>query len=300
MTSPFFSHASSQGRIYVAYHDARPVLASPHLVPIQAGRALSRTALPGMRGDDTGDNISALNAAYCELTAHYWAWRNDRSAGAIGLMHYRRLFDLGGCLSVRSHPERHVLDFDPQTYAGDVARHLAAAGPRDLVVPRPIRLRHSLREQYRRCHQPGDLSALQDIVAERHPDFLPALAHVLDGNRLLLGNMFIMPRPVLDHYSPLLFDILEVVRNRLPARDGQTDYQARYPGFLAERILTAYVLGGHAQAAFSNLRIDHKTIMNIDTTVPAGASWLRLARLCLERRIGLDDALRLKSGRDRP
>lgn len=289
-------------RVYVAYHDARPVLEGRHLVPIQVGRALSGMLLPGVLGDDTGDSISRLNPAYCELTAHYWAWRNDPSGGPIGLMHYRRLFDLGCRLPARSHPERHVAGFDARIYAADVARHFATAGA-DLVVPRPIRLRRSLARQYERCHRPDELRAMRDAVADRHPDFRPALDRALQGNRLLLGNMFIMPRPVLDHYSPLLFDILRATGDRLAGRDGPPGYQARYPGFLAERILTAYVLGGYAQAAFPDLRVQHRGILNIDTTVPTGAGWLRLARLCLEGRIGIRDALRLKSsgrGADRP
>lgn len=306
MTSPLSLQASlwagqvSDARVYVAYHDARPVLEGRHLVPIQVGRALSGMVLPGVQGDDTGDNISGWNGGYCELTAHYWAWRNDPSDGAIGLMHYRRLFDLGGRLPARSHPERHVAGFDTRTYAGDAARHFARATSRDLVVPRPVRLRRTLARQYARCHRPEELRAMQDVVAERHPDFLPALDRALRGNRLLPGNMFIMPRPVLDHYSPLLFDILHAACDRLAARDAQPGYQARYPGFLAERILTAYVLGGHVQAAFPDLRVHHMGIMNIDPAVPAGATWLRLARLCVEGRIGLRDALRLKAGRNRP
>lgn len=48
---------------------------NPPYQPVQVGRAISQTELPFAVGDDTGDNISDRNRHYCELTAHYWAWK---------------------------------------------------------------------------------------------------------------------------------------------------------------------------------------------------------------------------------
>ena len=71
----------------------------PYL-PIQVGKAISNIDL-GIRGDDTGDNISNKNASYCEMTGMYWAWKNLKNVDVIGLCHYRRYFDFHGqCDSV--------------------------------------------------------------------------------------------------------------------------------------------------------------------------------------------------------
>lgn len=43
-----------------------------------------------MLHDNEGDNISDRNRMYCELTAYYWAWKNDTQADYYGFWHYRR------------------------------------------------------------------------------------------------------------------------------------------------------------------------------------------------------------------
>lgn len=288
-----------EARIHIAYHDRRPVLTGPHLVPVQVGRARAGFALPGALGDDTGDTISDLNPEYCELTAHYWAWKNPVSDGPVGLMHYRRLFDFADRLNPAGHAERYLLDFDAASYGADVAARFAqgrqrarqGSGPL-LIVARPSRLSLPLGLHYRVFHQGRDLAALRRVTADRHPDFLPDLDRALRGNRFVMGNMFVMSPPVLDHYSALLFDLLGALRSAGGAREG-TGYQRRYLGFLAERIMTAYVLGDHRRRAFPDLVPEFRGIVNIDAEIPRRAGRARLARLWLQRRITPADAWRV-------
>jgi hypothetical protein len=83
--------------IYIAYHKESHLVETDVYTPIHVGRALSDKILPGMIGDDTGNNISHLNPIYCELTAAYWAWKNDIDSDFIGLCHYRRFFSFKKC-----------------------------------------------------------------------------------------------------------------------------------------------------------------------------------------------------------
>ena len=63
-------------------------------VPVRCGAVFDNKSST-IAGDDTGDNISALNDYYSELSAQYWAWKNYDTLGNpdyIGFMHDRRHF----------------------------------------------------------------------------------------------------------------------------------------------------------------------------------------------------------------
>lgn len=77
--------------IFVASHKPGPKYAEGVYVPIHVGRAISKykAEMAGMIGDDTCENISEKNPAYCEMTAHYWIWKNVKDADYVGLARYK-------------------------------------------------------------------------------------------------------------------------------------------------------------------------------------------------------------------
>ena len=85
--------ATDKIKILVAVHKAGDVIHDEIYTPIHVGKANAGIDL-GWMGDDTGDNISAKNQNYCELTAVYWAWKNLKDVDYVGLCHYRRFLDL--------------------------------------------------------------------------------------------------------------------------------------------------------------------------------------------------------------
>ena len=83
-------------KIFVVAHKPFGMPEGEALVPVHVGRAVSRLKdeMTGMAGDDTGVNISEKNPSYCEMTAHYWIWKNVKDCDYVGVCHYRRFWGI--------------------------------------------------------------------------------------------------------------------------------------------------------------------------------------------------------------
>lgn len=227
--------------LYTAYHAPAPLLKSAVVRPIHVGRARAAAPLADMDGDDTSSHISNLNPAYCELTALYWAWKNDRDSSHIGLMHYRRALDVAAT-QTGDEAELFVPRFDIPTWLAATADWLDSAGDAaDLVLPHPHRMTLSVRENFGLRAQLQDLDLTRKIIASDHADWLPDFDAVMDGTEFYLGNMCLMRRDLLDRYCAWVFDILEKLRAADVDRSHYSPYQSRYLGFVSERLLTVFV-----------------------------------------------------------
>jgi hypothetical protein len=90
----------SQIIVAVATHKPYKMPDDPIYLPLHVGAELHPDVLPDMQGNNTGDNISALNASYSELTGLYWLWKNC-DAQYKNLVHYRKL--LGSADKAEQH-----------------------------------------------------------------------------------------------------------------------------------------------------------------------------------------------------
>jgi lipopolysaccharide biosynthesis glycosyltransferase len=247
--------------LYTAYHKAAPLLDSASVRPIHVGAAAATAPLKGMIGDDTGTHISAKNREYCELTALYWAWKNDTDASHIGLMHYRRVIDFsgqfGGSVAEVCPTRFDIPDWLEQTesWLADNAQNY------DLIVPRVHSMGQRVAVNYRDGHARQDFDTARQIIARDHAAYLPSFDAVAQGYDLRLGNMFVMSRALLDRYCTWLFDILEQLENTDLDRSHYSPQQCRYLGFVAERLLGVFV--HHLQTTEPDLRLIEPAIINL-------------------------------------
>ena len=66
---------------------------SNYIKYIQAGAELADNIFCEIT-DNRGENISKWNPYYCELTAGYWVYKNDKVNEYVGLYHYSRGLDI--------------------------------------------------------------------------------------------------------------------------------------------------------------------------------------------------------------
>ena len=224
--------------IFVCAHKEVPLPSHPYFLPIQAGAALHE-AIPGYQPDSEGENISLKNPHFCELTCHYWAWKNLKNVDIVGLNHYRRYFDFQKKWPKFS-ADKHFIkteDFLCQTYKfPDLGELLKKY---DIILPIARHWRVSNTQQYAEYHIAKDWETLRQIIKERSPLYIPAFEKSMDHSNVSVGyNMFITHWKHFDAYSEWLFDILFEVERRVPPIDDPV--QSRIYGYMSERLINVF------------------------------------------------------------
>ena len=229
-------------KLFVCCHQKARVPEHPLLVPIQVGAALSDEQFDGWFHDDTGENISAKNRAYCELTAQYWAWKNCE-ADYFGFFHYRRYLypELNAKRPYRIErtPDEGTLD------KMGFAAFSELIPQYDLIFPIAENMYCPVREHYGSApfHHAKDLELTEALVRERSPETAEALADYLSGTMHYFGNIFIMRRELFFDYCAWLFPILEEFDRRADYNiSGYSAQEKRVNGYLAERLLGGWYL----------------------------------------------------------
>ena len=221
--------------------------------PIQVGALNARKRFSDILHDDTGDNISAKNPMYCELTAQYWAWKNT-DYDYYGFFHYRRYLSFNE--KMKEEPDNwNIIIKEYLCESTSKQLHFSnnyidsikdIVSKYDVLTMIPANLKKNsnltVYEQYKKdgvkLHI-EDLDIVLEIIKEKYPDYYETAEKYINGYNEYVGNIFIMKKNVFFEYSRWLFDIL----GEFEKRSDMTLYSEegyRTPGHLGERLFGIY------------------------------------------------------------
>lgn len=169
--------------------------------------------------DDTGDNISAKNPNRCEMTAHYWIWKNrlDIEDEYVGIYHYRRFLDMSD-------------DDLRRMKANDV----------DVVLPFPMIHYPSALIHHTWYVQEDDWLVMRQVLRELHPEYEARFDEIFAQPYFYNYNIMIAKKSVFADYCAWLFPILDAIEERSEPK-GQ-DRADRYTAYMSESLTTLYFM----------------------------------------------------------
>lgn len=212
-------------------------------IPLQEGYKIiavgkNKIEYKDMLRDNTGINIAEKNPNYCELTAHYWLWKNlNDEYNNIGLVHYRRFF---GKKRFFSAPDN-ILSVT------EINKLLSKA---DIILPKEFYWPCSV-EEYYYDHGVGkkqDIKEVEEIIKQYYPEYYENYRNVTKRNHASYCNMFIMKKNMFDSYSEWLFSVLAHVEERVDI-SSYTAAEARIFGYLSEILINVWVEQHHFKIA---------------------------------------------------
>ncbi len=183
--------------------------------PLQAGAGLTEERIAELC-DNTGDNISARNGNYSELTATYWIGAHGDDE-YLGLYHYRRILD--------------VTEEDlTRMKESDI----------DVVLPYPSIHYPSIQAHHKRCLEDADWQAMLQALKELAPAYAAALPELFSGMFFYNFNILIAKKEIFRKYCDWMFPVLfRTEELSVPKGCERSD---RYIGYLGESLTTLFFL----------------------------------------------------------
>lgn len=224
-------------KIFMCCHKGYDIV-PPLCEPMQCGSAIF-PPIEGALRDDGGENISHRNREYCELTAHYFAWKNV-ATDYYGFCHYRRFFCAGKtrlpyiALRRLSERNRKALLGSEEYWRRLITSH-------EIITVKSENMGLTVREHYINApyQYAEDLEIFVKILTKNHPELAAAADEYLSQNECYFCNMFVMDKPHFFEYCTILFGALSEF-------DGQKtmhgSFQAdRTDGYLGEVFTGIYI-----------------------------------------------------------
>lgn len=167
--------------------------------------------------DDMGENISVKNPIYCEMTAHYWIWKNrmDTNDEYVGVCHYRRMLDISDA-DLRRMKEHDV----------------------DVVLPFPMFHFPDAGIHHTWYLSDKDWNTMRQVLKELYPEYEVKYEEVFGQPYFYNYNMMIAKKEVFADYCAWVYPILERIEKI--SNMNHIDREDRYMGYICENLMTLY------------------------------------------------------------
>ena len=237
-------------KIYIATHKLITTLPQEKCyVPLEVGADIN-PPLPYLK-DNTGDNISSKNRNFCELTGHYWIWKNS-DEDIVGVEHYRRYFVTNTGYIIKLLTGHNIRFLSEKQIRKDLSTHDAIVSTKG-HSPKVL---GNLIEAYAGSHHKKDIIETRKIIGVLFPEYAKTFDDVFSQLVFYPANMIICKKEIFDNYCSWLFPILFELEKRIDISN-YTDYQKRVFGFIAERIFRVWLI-------HNNLKLKERHIINTE------------------------------------
>lgn len=207
--------------IYTLTHKHFEVPSDKTYQPLQVGRE-GKDDL-GYLCDNTGDNISALNCYYSELTGLYWIWKNVSDIDYVGTCHYRR----------------YLINDKEQVFTKQ--EYLELLKEYDLITTKRVLLNNSYHYGFSANHNILALDTTGEVIRDIYPEYYDTFIRLVNGPETYFGNILVTSKKLYDEYAEWLFTIFKEVEKRINLDTDEDAYHKRVLGFISEFLLFVWV-----------------------------------------------------------
>ena len=191
-----------------------------------------------MQGDGHNNPISSQNSYWSEITGLYWAWKNIQQTKYIGLCSYRRFFNF----KESSNPVKLCKQKDASAHLLNVSYEYIDRIFKEHDVILPIEYTYS-KSVHRVCeinYNQKDFELLEAYISNHQPEYSDAYGKIMNKNKMIGHNMFIMKYEDFIDYCEWVFEILIPLSKVIDATNYPTN-QIRVFGYMHELLLAVYI-----------------------------------------------------------
>ena len=212
---------------------------------IHAGKNLAEDF--GYLGDDTGENISSLNAYINELTAFYWVWRNTNHT-IVGTAHYRRF--LTAAEDSEDFAYEKILTIE------QVENLLSRYDVLATMFYGVLTEFEEISIEYNEEVTVLSMAIIEKYMAEVHPDYVDTFKFVMNSSNFYRYNIIVTRKHVFDAYYSWLFSFFLKAADEISKRVDFGEKSTRLAGYFGERMLTVWLMK-------NNLRVRDLVVMQV-------------------------------------